>query len=206
MTVDTAEDFIQVWADRPELGEGPPGYVEMVEALRVLQDRVAVADPPPSLIADVTRAATELSSRLAAYAVPERDRIAGRLSDVPGRGQTLVPPVHLGPTVDGRITGHVTFTDIYLGANDAVHGGTIPLMFDEVLGRLSITDGRTPSRTAYLHVDYRSVTPLNTRLRIEVWFEREEGRKRFLRGVLYSGSTLCVEVSGLFVALRPGQP
>jgi acyl-CoA thioesterase FadM len=67
-------------------------------------------------------------------------------------------------------------------------------------------NGRSPARTAYLHVDFRHVTPVETELQVRVRFDREEGRKRFLRGTLHDGDTLCAEAEGLFVALRPGQP
>ena len=203
---DATDGLTQVWAQRPELGEGPPGFLAMADALRTLQERVAVAAPPADLIADITRAATDLAARLEPYAVGERERIAGHLTETPGRGQTLVPVLHLGDAVEEHVRGRVTFGWFYLGGNAAVHGGAIPLVFDEVLGRLANSDGRSPCRTAYLHVDYRNVTPIGAELRIDVWFEREEGRKRLLRGTLHHGDTLCVEVEGLFVALRPGQP
>lgn len=198
--------LIEVWATRPDLGEGPPGYLAMVDALRTLQDRIAVAVPPADLIATVTRTARALAARLEPHAVTERDRIAGHLSAVPGRGQTMMPVTHLEETGDGRIRGRVRFGQNYLGGNAAVHGGAIPLVFDEVLGRLAGSGERTPARTAYLHVDYRNVTPLDTDLDVEAWFVSEEGRKRLLRGTLRHGDTLCAEIEGLFVALLPGQP
>jgi hypothetical protein len=73
------------------------------------------------------------------------------------------------------------------------------------MGRLANT-GRPPSRTAFLHVNYRTITPIETRLSIEAHFESEEGRKRILRGVIRDGDTVCADAEGLFVALRPGQP
>jgi hypothetical protein len=202
----TTDGLTRAWAERPELGEGPPGYLAMIDALRALRDGIATAAPPADLIADVTRAATDLTARLAPHAVEERDRPYGQLTGTPGRGQTIVPALHLGAPVDDRVQGHVTFGQSYLGGNAAVHGGAIPLAFDDLLGRLANTGGRSPCRTAYLHVDYRNVTPLDTELRVAAWFEHEEGRKRLLRGTLHHGETLCVEVEGLFVALRPGQP
>jgi hypothetical protein len=181
----TTDGLTRAWAERPELGEGPPGYLAMIDALRALRDGIATTAPPADLIADVTRAATDLTARLAPHAVEERDRPYGQLTGTPGRGQTIVPALHLGAPVDDRVQGHVT---------------------DDLLGRLANTGGRSPCRTAYLHVDYRNVTPLDTELRVAAWFEHEEGRKRLLRGTLHHGETLCVEVEGLFVALRPGQP
>ncbi|OJY50130.1 MAG: thioesterase [Pseudonocardia sp. 73-21] len=177
----------------------------MVDALRTLQERVAVAAPPAALVADVTAVVRDLAARLEPHAVPERERVSGRL-DVPGRGQTLVPAFDLHDAGGGRLRGTTRFGQQHLGGNAAVHGGVIPLMFDEVLGRLAGSGDRSPSRTAYLHVDYRNVTPLDTDLDVEAWFVSEEGRKRLLRATLHHGDTLCAEIEGLFVALLPGQP
>lgn len=196
----------QVWAAPPDLGEGLPGYLDMVDALRSLQDRIAVAAPSADVVADVARITRDLAARLEPHAVGEGDRIAGRLDAVPGRGQTLMPPVEFHESGDGRLRGTVRFGQHYLGGNAAVHGGAIPLVFDEVLGRLAGSGGRAPSRTAYLHVDYRNVSPLEEVLDVEAWFVSEQGRKRLLRGTLRHGDTLCAEVEGLFVVLLPGQP
>ncbi|MDT7705811.1 MAG: hypothetical protein QOG20_1418, partial [Pseudonocardiales bacterium] len=61
----TTHGLTRAWAERPELGEGPPGYLAMIDALRALRDGIATAAPPADLIADVTRAATDLTARLA---------------------------------------------------------------------------------------------------------------------------------------------
>lgn len=204
MTAAAEGGLAQVWAV-PDLGDDLPGYLDMIDALRTLEERVAVAAPPPGLVADVTRTVRELAARLEPHAVPERGRVSGRLA-APGRGQTLVPSYDLHDTGDGRLRGTTRFGQRHLGGNAAVHGGVIPLMFDEVLGRLAGSGHRSPSRTAYLHVDYRNVTPLDTDLDVEAWFVSEEGRKRLLRGTLRHGDTLCAEIEALFVALRPGQP
>lgn len=70
--------------------------------------------------------------------------------------------------------------------------------------------GRPVSRTAYLHVDYRAVTPLNVDLVARARMDRVEGRKRWVTGELCrvdaSGAGLgpaVAEAEGLFVELRP---
>jgi acyl-coenzyme A thioesterase PaaI-like protein len=104
------------------------------------------------------------------------------------------------------VTGTVTFGRYFLGGGGAVHGGAIPLLFDEVLGRLANSGDRAPSRTAYLHTDFRSITPVGEELSVRAWFVSEQGRKRVLRAELTRGETLCAEAEGLFIALRPDQP
>ncbi|WP_235735286.1 PaaI family thioesterase [Nocardioides alcanivorans] len=54
-------------------------------------------------------------------------------------------------------------------------------------------------RTAYLKVDYRSLTPVGRTLRARVWVDRIEGRKLFARGTLHDGDRLCAEMDGLFI-------
>lgn len=192
------------WLGLEELGP-QPGFSAMIDALRTLQNAVTGSRPPDRALEEATRQLTELARQLAKYPVPERDQIAGHLAETPGRGQALIPPVHLDEVAPGAIRGHVTFGRFYLGGNGAVHGGAIPLVFDELMGRLA-NAGRSPARTAYLHVSYRNVTPIETRLTIEAQLESAEGRKRLLRGVLRHGDTVCADAESLFVALRPGQP
>ncbi len=61
---------------------------------------------------------------------------------------------------------------------------------------------RTTARTAFLHVDYRSGTPIDRDLSVEAWYELEDGRKGFLRATVHDGETLCAEAQALCVALR----
>ena len=180
-------------------------YLGMIDALRVLQDRITGAAPSAELAAEVSRTLTDLAVQLGEYAVDEPDQIADQV-EVPGRAQALVPVVHLDEQDERHAAGRVTFGRFYLGRNGAAHGGAIPLVFDDVLGRLAGAGGRSPSRTAYLHVNYRAITPVGRELQVTARFDREEGRKRFLSGELRDGGTLCADVEGLFVALRPGQP
>jgi len=192
------------WLGLEKLGP-QAGFSAMIDALRALQNAITGSRPPAEVLEETTRQLTELARQLAKYPVDERDQIAGHLAETPGRGQALIPPVHLDEVAPRRVRGHVTFGRFYLGGNGAVHGGALPLVFDELMGRLANT-GRSPARTAYLHVNYRNVTPIETRLTIEAQLESEEGRKRVLRGVLRDGDTVCADAESLFVALRPGQP
>lgn len=177
----------------------------MVDALRRLQDDLTGAVPTHRSMVWVTRRLRDLSTHLRPFQVDESRQIAGRLVDAPGRGQALVPVVQFED--DTRMTGRVTFGRYYLGDNGAVHGGAITLLFDELLGRLAIaTSDGAPSRTAYLHVNYRSITPVGRDLRVECRLDRREGRKAFMVGVLLDGDTVCADAEGLFLSLLPGQP
>ncbi|MEO3783903.1 PaaI family thioesterase [Actinocorallia sp. B10E7] len=183
---------------------GGPDLPRLAEALREFNDLMTGSVAPPELTKEMLRQIELFNAELRAHQVPESEQIVGRL-DVPGRAQTLIPVIRFDSSGPDHMRGRIRFGRYYLGRNGAVYGGAIPLFFDSVLGRMSNSGGRVPARTAYLHVDYRSVTPVEADLRFEVSFLREEGRKRFIKGALYHGETLCAEAEGLFIALRAGQ-
>ena len=65
-----------------------------------------------------------------------------------------------------------------------MHGGVLPLLFDSVFGMVIHAAGRPISRTAFLHVDYRKVTPIDTPLIARGWVRDVEGRKAFVNAEL----------------------
>jgi acyl-coenzyme A thioesterase PaaI-like protein len=99
-----------------------------------------------------------------------------------------------------RVVGTVAFTDAHAGAGSAVHGGQVTLLFDEVLG--GVAGYATKSRTASLHVNFRSLTPIGVELSFEAWVDRIEGRKVYAVGRLLDGDRLCADAEALFVAVE----
>jgi acyl-coenzyme A thioesterase PaaI-like protein len=184
-------------------GDRGPEYARMIEALRGFLDSVAGAKPDIATIERLTGDLRRWTAELASAQVPEREQLFGRRRDLPGRGQTMIPAFVVAESGDDAIRGSVTFGRYFLGGNGAAHGGAITLLFDDVLGRVANAGGRRPARTAYLNVDYRAVTPLHTELTVIGAFVREEGRKRFVRGELWLGETLCAEAEALFIELLP---
>jgi acyl-coenzyme A thioesterase PaaI-like protein len=88
-----------------------------------------------------------------------------------------------------------------------VHGGSIGMLFDTVLGLTSsVLTGSTRQRTAYLHVNYRQIVPIEKRLQIDAVVDRVEGRKIFVSARLCDGDILLSDAEALFVLLKPGQP
>ena len=185
---------------------GGAEYGDMITALREFLDHVAAAAPDPATTVALTHDLSTWAERLAKSAVPERRQIFARRLDLPGRGQTMSPSFVPVTGDHEHVEGTVTFGRYFLGGGGAVHGGAIPLLFDEVLGRLAISGDRAPARTAYLHTDFRSITPIGIELAVRAWFISEQGRKRILRAQLTHGDTLCAEAEGLFVELLPDQP
>lgn len=191
------------WWDKPAPVIVPEGYAEFVEQFRVLQDVMTAAAPDAEDTRTASRLVAELINVLSKSGTDEWSQLSGRLN-APGRGQTLIPVLHTESEDEHVSRGTVRFGRQFLGGNGAAHGGTIPLLFDDALGRFANSHGRPIARTAYLHVDYRSVTPIDKDLTVTVRFDREEGRKRFLTGEIRDGTRLCAEAQGLFVILKPG--
>ena len=185
---------------------GGAEYGDMIAALRDFLDDVAAAAPDAATTVALTHDLNRWADRLTQSAVPERRQIFARRLDLPGRGQTMSPSFIPIAGDHEKVEGTVTFGRYFLGGGGAVHGGAIPLLFDEVLGRLASSGGRAPARTAYLHTDFRSITPVGVELVVRAWFVSEQGRKRILRAQVTHGDTLCAEAEGLFIELRPDQP
>jgi acyl-coenzyme A thioesterase PaaI-like protein len=186
---------------------GGPDFGRLVQAVRRLQDAVVQISAPDEAVRRAADGVDELAATLEKWQVSEWERFAGRRSDLPGRGHPLLLPMTVDEREPGLLRGRVIFSPYYLGGNGAAHGGAVPLLFDEVLGMLiNIAEEPPPARTAYLTVNYRSITPIDAELRIEATIDRSEGRKRWATGRLYHGDQLVADADGLFVKLRPGQP
>lgn len=176
----------------------------MIEQLRDFLDAVAGARPDAATAAQLAADLGRWTRRLQACQVDEREQLYARLIGEAGRGQTTAPALIVDKMVYGDFRGRVTFGRYFLGVNGAVHGGAIPLMFDEVLGRTVGRPGQR-ARTAYLNTNFRALTPLETELEVVGWVVRSDGRKHFARAELRHGEVICADVDGLFIALRPDQ-
>jgi acyl-coenzyme A thioesterase PaaI-like protein len=192
----------------PEYGPATPGpgFGRFVAAMRRLQDLAVSADPADSVWDDAADRAAALVELLAPFEADEGVAPAGRTPDLPGMGSLLLPPWTLTRyEPDGvEMTGH--FTRFHVGGNHAVHGGVLPLLFDHMFGMISHAAGRPISRTAFLHVDYRNVTPIDVPLLVRGRVTSIEGRKAFVSAELVDGDTVLAEGTGLMVRLLPGQP
>jgi len=191
----------------PDAHTGGRPFATFLERLREVQDLVAQAAPPEDVLAEAEAALARVGDLLRPWAAPESRVPPGHRLDLPGRGNPLLPPFLIDEETADTVRGRVRFTPYFVGGNHAAHGGALPLFFDDILGRLSNAHGRAPARTAYLHVNYRRITPIGPELSFDARIDREEGRKRFLSGVLHdAGGHVVADADGLFVVLLPGQP
>jgi len=186
---------------------GGPDYGRFVEAVRTLQDHARAAGAPDEVItqaADLIEAASKL---LAPHDADEWSSPSGRRMDLPNRGSVLSIPGDYHKTDDGRIAGTVQFRRFHLGRNGAVHGGCIAQLFDSLLGYTAFRLTRSLyQRTAFLHVDYRKIVPIETKLQVDAGVDHVDGRKMFIAGRVLDDDVVLAEANALFVKLNPGQP
>ncbi|WP_405489811.1 PaaI family thioesterase [Nocardia sp. NBC_00511] len=186
--------------------KGGPHYGEFIEQVRSLMDRVRLADPGDELALEAIATLKDLNAKLDGAVTDEWSAPTWHRNDLPSRGNITLPPFLVDEAGRDGVRARITFRTFHLGGNSAAHGGHIALGFDDLLGMTAALHTRGVTRTAFLHVDYRSITPLNTELRVHGWVERVEGRKVYVRATLHDGDRLCAEAHGLFILLKPGQP
>ncbi len=194
------------WAYEPvPMGEDGRSFAAVIGELRRVQSLVNSTRPSDD-VADLAAARLgEIAELLAPWSASEWRSPAGKRIDLPGRGHPLLPHFVIGERTAEAITARVVFDRFYLGGNDAVHGGALSLLFDEVLGLLGNPDVAAIARTAYLHVNYRSIAPLDVELELRGAYDRCEGRKRYISGTLHHGNVIVADDEELFVELLAGQ-
>lgn len=182
----------------------PAGLGRFVAAMRRLQD-LAVSTDSPNWDAAAERV-ERACALLDGHQAPQGVAPGGRVVELPGLGHPLLPPwlvTNSGP--DGvTMDGH--FSRAHVGGNNAVHGGMIPLFYDWLFGMVVSTAGCPPTRTAFLHVDYRNITPIDEPLTARGRITGVDGRKYFVAASMTAADgTPLSEANGLMVRLLPHQ-
>jgi acyl-coenzyme A thioesterase PaaI-like protein len=193
----------------PEYGPASPGagFGRFVSAMRRLQDLAVSADPGDEIWDEAAERAEALAELIGPFEADEGKAPAGRTPGLPGMGSLLLPPWTLTRYAPDGVAMAGYFSRFHVGGNMAVHGGVLPLLFDHMFGMISHAAGRPISRTAFLHVDYRKITPVDAPLAVRGRVTSTEGRKAFVAAELVDGDdALLAEAHGLMVRLLPGQP
>jgi acyl-coenzyme A thioesterase PaaI-like protein len=187
--------------------QGGPDYGRFIDGVRKLQDHARAVDAPDQVITEAADLLEKVSALLTPFDTDEWRSPSGRRMDLPVRGNILTVPMSAHRTDDGRIQGWARFARFHLGRNGAVHGGSIGMLFDTVLGLTSsVITGGPRQRTAYLHINYRQIVPIEKKLQIDAAVDRVEGRKIFVSGRLTDGDTLLTDAEALFILLKSDQP
>lgn len=184
-----------------------PGFGRFLTAMRRAQDLAVSAAPDSETWDRAAELAGELVDLLAPFEAAEGVGPANRVPSLPGAGSLLMPPYRVTRFEPDEVVLEVTFSRFSVGGNRAVHGGVLPLLFDSVFGMVIHAAGRPISRTAFLHVDYRRVTPIDTVLTARGWVAEAQGRKAFVNAELRDAEeNVLAEANGLMIRLLPGQP
>lgn len=184
-----------------------PGFVRFVSSMRRLQDLAVSTAPDDTTWDDAADRVEGLVGLLEKFPASPDVAPAGRAPSMPGMGSLLMPPWRITRFEPDGVSMQGRFSRFHVGGNSAVHGGVLPLLFDWMFGMVVHAANRPISRTAFLHVDYRKVTPINTPLLAQGRIEKAEGRKAFIGAELTdTDGAVLAEAQGLMVRLLPGQP
>jgi acyl-coenzyme A thioesterase PaaI-like protein len=188
----------------------------LAAAMRPIISMTVAAELDDATLSEAADAMEAIARRLTDRSGPKRTRNQPDLaraaqdffptSPIIGLANPVAPPVRVAVVdgVDGRpeIHGQANFGFPYEGPPTCVHGGVIAELLDEVLGAANIVADH-PAMTGTLTIRYNRPTPLNTDLRVEARFVRQDGRKIFAWGGIYHGDVLTAEAEGLFIEVRP---
>jgi len=132
---DRSDVAVSPWQFEPApTGEEGRPFAELIAELRRVQTLANSVRPSREVAESVSTRFSEIAELLTPWVVPERRALAGKRGDLPGRGHSLLLPFVVDEQDDSSIKGRVVFDRFYLGGNGAAHGGSLPLLFDEVLG------------------------------------------------------------------------
>jgi acyl-coenzyme A thioesterase PaaI-like protein len=179
-------------------------FERLAREVRGLQDAVIGTVAPNEIVDSVIKQIADVTARLEPYSLSSQPTNGWDDTRRSAHTRTFGPVLEDVRLTDHQMSARLTLDVFYLGGNGAAHGGSIPLVFDQALAQLA-QYRRSISRTAYLNVSYRAVTPVLKPLRVEGRLERIDGRKRFVHGVILDGEVITAEADALYVALRPGQ-
>ena len=124
-------------------------------------------------------------------------------SPVSGKRNAIAPPLQLWKFSDNEVRGEALFSSTYAGPPNAVHGGIIAAVFDEILAMANVISGNA-GFTGTLTIKYHDKTPLNTPIELRGVNVRQDGRKQHSRGEMRVNGKVTATAEGLFIsATRP---
>lgn len=193
------------WIEDLHYSGGGDAYATLLERFRDLLHVLASCAADEDTMRQAAEQVEDLTKMLEQSRTRPGEGYSGNRYDLPGRGHPHLVPAVFTRWATNEITATLVFGPGHVGGNGAVHGGILPLLFDEVMGRLANTNRESRCRTAYLRTDYRAVVLVDVRYELQATVDREDGRKRYLSArVAGPDGTVVGEAEGLFVVLREG--
>ncbi len=119
-------------------------------------------------------------------------------SPVSGKRNAIALPIKLWKVADNEVRGEAVFSSTYAGPPNAVHGGIIAAVFDEILAMANVISGNA-GFTGTLTIKYHDKTPLNTPVELRGINVRQDGRKQLSRGEMRVNGKVTATAEGLFI-------
>ncbi|MEE2031429.1 PaaI family thioesterase [Rhodococcus chondri] len=188
------------------VSKGGIEFETLIAEFRRMHAALCASAPDQELTAALRTEFRSLADRLESVRQPVEANRASWRTGMSSRGHPTLVPFDVEHLDQRVFCARLEFSDVHLGGNGAVHGGTIPLLFDDFLGMFVSAKGQPHSRTAFLKVNYRRITPIYTPLLVEATIDRIDGRKTWVSGRLSHGSEVTADAEALFLRLLPGQP
>lgn len=104
-----------------------------------------------------------------------------------------------GPGGEPGVAFVTRISPLFAGPPDAVHGGYVAALFDELLGATHRLSGRGGGYTGRLQVRYRAPVPVGADVRFHGWVSRPGARRVLTRATAHGAGVLCAEAEALFV-------
>lgn len=121
-------------------------------------------------------------------------------SPISGKRNAIAPPLKLWKVGSNEVRGEAIFSSTYAGPPNAVHGGIIAAVFDEILAMANVVSGNA-GFTGTLTIKYHDKTPLNTPIELRGINVRQDGRKQLSRGEMRVNGKVVASAEGLFIGL-----
>ncbi|MDO8730960.1 MAG: PaaI family thioesterase [Actinomycetota bacterium] len=181
--------------------EREASLLHLGQSMRGLQDVYTATSAPAEVVESTAVALEVLTSALAPY----RCNLSGE-SDYQDFAEfnpahTLTPEFHIIERGPDFLRGRVRFGLFYRNAFGIANGGAVALLFDTAIANLGSSNG-VRAYTANLKLDFRSGTPIDTDLIVQVQRKAADGRKHLLTAQLYDGDQLLAEAESLLVEAK----
>lgn len=118
-------------------------------------------------------------------------------SPVIGAANPIAPPVSVRVLDDRSVEGTVTMRPIHEGPPDAVHGGWVATLLDQLLGHANAAAG-VPSYTVELTVRYLRPTPYGVPLTLRARTGEVDGRRVETSGEIIAEGVVTAEATAVF--------
>jgi acyl-coenzyme A thioesterase PaaI-like protein len=124
-------------------------------------------------------------------------------SPVSGKRNAIALPIKLWKAGSNEVRGEAIFSSTYAGPPNAVHGGIIAAVFDEILAMANLISG-SAGFTGTLTIKYHAPTPLNTPIELSGVNVRQDGRKQISQGEMRVNGKVTATAEGLFISAAGG--